>query len=205
MFKFKSLNHFVQHNKHYHTKVLLSSLDLNGHAFGIHLQTQKLEPPTFYSVINSITEKYRFAYSYFTPLLSPTPSRLNWYYLFPLFFRWVLLKNVHLAPQWLVTLEKKLHTLNPHAAFRLFMTMEINPKVYCWFCRLGELLFNLTGFETGWVEVKMRWNVFKIFLTSTPLWSAKQFTPPYRVAGVRQAVHRLSAGLTKEYILLPRS
>ena len=49
---------------------------------------------------------------------------------FLLFFsRWVLLKNVHLAPQWLVTLEKKLHTLNPHAAFRLFMTMEINPKV----------------------------------------------------------------------------
>ncbi|XP_074612492.1 cytoplasmic dynein 1 heavy chain 1-like isoform X2 [Acropora palmata] len=43
--------------------------------------------------------------------------------------RWVLLKNVHLAPQWLVTLEKKLHSLNPHAAFRLFMTMEINPKV----------------------------------------------------------------------------
>ncbi|KAJ7386556.1 Cytoplasmic dynein 1 heavy chain 1 [Desmophyllum pertusum] len=43
--------------------------------------------------------------------------------------RWVLLKNVHLAPQWLVTLEKKLHTLNPHSSFRLFMTMEINPKV----------------------------------------------------------------------------
>ncbi|RMX44013.1 hypothetical protein pdam_00012965 [Pocillopora damicornis] len=43
--------------------------------------------------------------------------------------RWVLLKNVHLAPQWLVTLEKKLHSLNPHSSFRLFMTMEINPKV----------------------------------------------------------------------------
>ena len=67
MDKFKSLNHFVQHNKHYHTKVLLSSLDLNGHAFGIHSQTQKLEPPTFYSVINSITEKYRFAYSFLLP------------------------------------------------------------------------------------------------------------------------------------------
>lgn len=46
---------------------------------------------------------------------------------FPL--RWVLLKNVHLAPQWLVSLEKKLHSLTPHAAFRLFLTMEINPKV----------------------------------------------------------------------------
>ena len=44
-------------------------------------------------------------------------------------FSWVLLKNVHLAPQWLVTLEKKLHTLTPHTNFRLFLTMEINPKV----------------------------------------------------------------------------
>jgi len=43
--------------------------------------------------------------------------------------RWVLLKNVHLAPSWLVTVEKKLHTLTPHPAFRLFMTMEITPKV----------------------------------------------------------------------------
>jgi len=43
--------------------------------------------------------------------------------------RWVLLKNVHLATQWLVSLEKKLHALQPHPNFRLFMTMEINPKV----------------------------------------------------------------------------
>ncbi|KAL7751554.1 dynein heavy chain [Sorochytrium milnesiophthora] len=42
---------------------------------------------------------------------------------------WVLLKNVHLAPQWLGQLEKKLHTLRPHASFRLFLTMETNPKV----------------------------------------------------------------------------
>ena len=40
-----------------------------------------------------------------------------------------MLKNVHLAPQWLVQLEKKLHSLTPHANFRLFLTMEINPKV----------------------------------------------------------------------------
>ena len=32
--------------------------------------------------------------------------------------RWVLLKNVHLAPSWLVTLEKKLHSLQAHAGFR---------------------------------------------------------------------------------------
>lgn len=40
-----------------------------------------------------------------------------------------MLKNVHLAPQWLVQLEKKLHNLTPHPNFRLFLTMEINPRV----------------------------------------------------------------------------
>jgi dynein heavy chain 1 len=42
---------------------------------------------------------------------------------------WVLLKNVHLAPQWLAQLEKKLQSITPHASFRLFLTMEINLKV----------------------------------------------------------------------------
>lgn len=42
---------------------------------------------------------------------------------------WVLLKNVHLAPAWLYEIEKKLHQLNPHKNFRIFMTMEFNPKV----------------------------------------------------------------------------
>ena len=41
----------------------------------------------------------------------------------------MLLKNVHLAPQWLVQLEKKIHTLTPHQGFRLFLTTEINPKL----------------------------------------------------------------------------
>ncbi|CAI4230233.1 unnamed protein product [Auanema sp. JU1783] len=43
--------------------------------------------------------------------------------------RWVLLKNVHLAPQWLGQLEKRLHTLKPHNQFRLFLTAEIHPKL----------------------------------------------------------------------------
>ena len=42
---------------------------------------------------------------------------------------WVLLKNVHLAPGWLVDVEKKLHRLNHHKAFRVFMTMEFSPKI----------------------------------------------------------------------------
>ncbi|XP_026482181.1 dynein heavy chain, cytoplasmic isoform X8 [Ctenocephalides felis] len=53
--------------------------------------------------------------------------------------RWVMLKNVHLAPQWLVQLEKKLHSLQPHAGFRLFLTMEINPCVPVNLLRAGRI------------------------------------------------------------------
>ncbi|XP_044006814.1 dynein heavy chain, cytoplasmic isoform X3 [Aphidius gifuensis] len=53
--------------------------------------------------------------------------------------RWVMLKNVHLAPQWLVQLEKKLHSIQPHAGFRLFLTMEINPKVPVNLLRAGRI------------------------------------------------------------------
>jgi len=41
----------------------------------------------------------------------------------------VLLKNVHLAPQWLGELEKEIYKLQLNTNFRLFLTMEINPKV----------------------------------------------------------------------------
>ena len=51
-----------------------------------------------------------------------------------------MLKNVHLAPQWLVQLEKKLHSLKPHANFRLFLTTEINPKIPVNLLRVGEVL-----------------------------------------------------------------
>ena len=42
---------------------------------------------------------------------------------------WVLIKNVHLAPTWLQSLEKRLDSLKPHAAFRLFLSMESSPKI----------------------------------------------------------------------------
>jgi len=42
---------------------------------------------------------------------------------------WVLLKNVHLAPAWLAELEKKIYNMTLDSNFRLFMTMENNPKV----------------------------------------------------------------------------
>ncbi|RWS31185.1 Dynein heavy chain: cytoplasmic-like protein [Leptotrombidium deliense] len=53
--------------------------------------------------------------------------------------KWVMLKNVHLAPQWLVQLEKKLHTLMPHPGFRLFLTLEIHPKVPVNLLRAGRV------------------------------------------------------------------
>ncbi|KAA8652525.1 dynein heavy chain [Aspergillus tanneri] len=42
---------------------------------------------------------------------------------------WVLVKNVHLAPSWLQSLEKRLDSLKPHKDFRLFLAMESSPKI----------------------------------------------------------------------------
>ena len=42
---------------------------------------------------------------------------------------WLVLKNVHLAPNWLNELEKKLNSSDPNVNFRLFLTMEFNPKI----------------------------------------------------------------------------
>eukprot|EP00049_Salpingoeca_infusionum_P026814 m.28080 g.28080 ORF g.28080 m.28080 type:complete len:4577 (+) comp9012_c0_seq1:144-13874(+) len=43
--------------------------------------------------------------------------------------RWLMLKNVHLAPDLLVQVENKLAQLTPHPEFQLFLTSEINPKL----------------------------------------------------------------------------
>lgn len=51
-----------------------------------------------------------------------------------------MLKNVHLAPVWLVQLEKKLHSLQPHPNFRLFLTTEISPKLPVNLLRAGRVL-----------------------------------------------------------------
>ncbi|KAJ5945842.1 hypothetical protein N7454_002681 [Penicillium verhagenii] len=42
---------------------------------------------------------------------------------------WVLVKNVHLAPSWLQSLEKRLDSLKPHKDFRIFLSMESSPKI----------------------------------------------------------------------------
>lgn len=42
---------------------------------------------------------------------------------------WVLVKNVHLTPQWLQSLEKRLDSLKAHKDFRLFLSMESSPKI----------------------------------------------------------------------------
>ncbi|GME34113.1 ATPase AAA+ type core [Neofusicoccum parvum] len=42
---------------------------------------------------------------------------------------WVMVKNVHLAPTWLQSLEKRIESLKPHSDFRLFLSMETSPKI----------------------------------------------------------------------------
>ncbi|TFY78308.1 hypothetical protein EWM64_g5702 [Hericium alpestre] len=55
---------------------------------------------------------------------------------------WVLLKNVHLAPQWLSQLEKTLQTLGPNRNFRLFLTMEANPSIPVNILRQSRIVMN---------------------------------------------------------------
>lgn len=53
---------------------------------------------------------------------------------------WVLVKNVHLAPQWLQSLEKKLEGLKPNPDFRLFLSMESSPKIPVNLLRASRIL-----------------------------------------------------------------
>eukprot|EP01038_Epipyxis_sp_PR26KG_P004455 gene4455-6300_t len=53
---------------------------------------------------------------------------------------WVLLRNVHLCPEWLSLLEKRFHTLGAHQNFRLFLTCEIHPKLPSSLMRASEVL-----------------------------------------------------------------
>ncbi|CEH14527.1 cytoplasmic dynein heavy chain 2 [Ceraceosorus bombacis] len=56
--------------------------------------------------------------------------------------QWVLLKNVHLAPEWLSQLEKKLSTTTPNRNFRLFLTCETVPSIPVNFLRASRILMN---------------------------------------------------------------
>ena len=51
--RFKSYNLLVQHNKQYHSKVLLSSFHLNGNTLGFYPRTQMLKPPSTVLAFNS--------------------------------------------------------------------------------------------------------------------------------------------------------
>ena len=56
----------------------------------------------------------------------------------------VLLRNVHLCPEWLANLEKTIYNLKCHPNFRLFLTSEIHPKLPPALIRLSYTLM----FET---------------------------------------------------------
>jgi dynein heavy chain 1, cytosolic len=54
---------------------------------------------------------------------------------------WVLLRNVHLCPEWLAILEKRIHNLSPHGDFRLFLTCEIHPQIPTSLIRASDVIF----------------------------------------------------------------
>jgi dynein heavy chain 1 len=52
---------------------------------------------------------------------------------------WVHLKNIHLAPQWLAKLEKKLHAIKKHDNFRLFLSSEVHPQLPANLLRMSKI------------------------------------------------------------------
>jgi dynein heavy chain 1 len=53
---------------------------------------------------------------------------------------WVLIKNVHLAPEWLQNLVKRIDSLKPNNDFRLFLSMETSPKIPSSLLRASRVL-----------------------------------------------------------------
>ena len=53
---------------------------------------------------------------------------------------WVLIKNVHLAPEWIQNLVKRIDSLKPHQDFRLFLSMETSPKIPASLLRASRIL-----------------------------------------------------------------
>ena len=53
---------------------------------------------------------------------------------------WVLIKNVHLAPDWLQNLVKRIDSLKPNNDFRLFLSMETSPKIPSSLLRASRVL-----------------------------------------------------------------
>lgn len=53
---------------------------------------------------------------------------------------WVLIKNVHLAPDWLQNVVKRIDSLKPEADFRLFLSMETSSKIPSSLLRASRVL-----------------------------------------------------------------
>lgn len=74
---------------------------------------------------------------------------------------WVVLRNVHLCPDWLNALEKRLHNLSVHENFRLFMTCEISPKLPTSLLRASEVV--IAEASTG-----LKANLQRFFMNISP-------------------------------------
>jgi dynein heavy chain 1, cytosolic len=53
---------------------------------------------------------------------------------------WVLLRNVHLCPDWLTTIEKRLHSYSSNSEFRLFLTCEVTSNLPTSLLRASDMV-----------------------------------------------------------------
>lgn len=67
---------------------------------------------------------------------------------------WVLLKNLHLAPHWLHSLERRLRSLAIHPDFRLFLTMETARSIPASIIEMSRIVMNepLPGIKANLLE-----------------------------------------------------
>ncbi|MES1911448.1 MAG: hypothetical protein MHM6MM_003872 [Cercozoa sp. M6MM] len=109
---------------------------------------------------------------------------------------WVLLKNVHLAPEWLAQLEKRLHRLSHdmgksgaagslHGDFRLFLTAEIHPRLPTTLLRMAQLVV----FET---PMGLQASLRQIYQSTIPV---ESLTGPPEALAQRQRIYLLLAWL----------
>eukprot|EP01039_Chlorochromonas_danica_P002781 gene2781-3035_t len=113
---------------------------------------------------------------------------------------WVLLRNVHLCPDWLGLLEKRLHNMSAHNNFRLFMTCEISDLLPTSLLRMSEVLV----FESS---SGMKASLQRFFASLSPQRIEKQPVERARLYGlfawfnavVQERLRYAPLGWTKRY------
>ncbi|KAK8797138.1 hypothetical protein WA158_004348 [Blastocystis sp. Blastoise] len=112
----------------------------------------------------------------------------------------VLLRNVHLCPEWLSGLEKKIYNLKLNPNFRLFLTSEIHPKLPPALIRLSyTLMFETPSGVRASLTRSLR-NIPEERMCAAPIERSKlYFLLAWLHALIEERLRYVPAGWTKAY------